>query len=57
MTNFIKLTYYHTMYQKDVTVIVDKIKFDEDGYARFAHMGHKEAVEIKYIRKVIGMEE
>lgn len=55
MINFVKITYYHTLYQREVTSVADKINFDEDGYARFSCMGHKEAIEIKYIRKVEGI--
>lgn len=56
MKSFVKITYYHTLYQREVTSVVDEISFDEDGYARFSCMGHKEAIEIKCIRKVVGIE-
>lgn len=55
MISFIKITYYHTLYQREVTSVVDKISFDEDGYARFSCIGHKEAIEIKHIRKIEGI--
>ena len=56
MTNYIKVTYYHTLYQREVTSVTDEISFDEDGYARFACVGHKEAIEIKHIRKITEIE-
>ena len=55
MTNYVKVTYYHTLYQREVTSVTDEISFDEDGYVRFACVGHKVAIEIKYIRKIEGI--
>lgn len=57
MTSFVKITYYHTLYQREVTSVTDEISFDEDGYVRFACVGHKEAIEIKHIRKITGIEQ
>jgi len=53
--NYFKVTYYHTLYRREVTIITDEVRFDDDGYARFSHMGHKEAVQIQYVRKITGM--
>jgi len=46
-----KITYYHTLYKKEVTVYTDTINFTADAI-HFAAAGHEERIEHIYVRKV-----
>ena len=47
-----KITYFHTLYNRNVTKITDEIKFLEDGTAVFFSGGHGYLVRIDRIRKI-----
>jgi hypothetical protein len=52
-----KVTYYSTLYKRDVTVIVlETVVFDE-GMIKFASGGHKYAVDLKYVKKIESLED
>lgn len=53
--NWIKITYYHTMYQREVTAITTEVTFG-NGKAYFSSMGYGEAVEAEYVRKIEALE-
>ena len=49
-----KITYFHTLYKKEVTAnVCGEIEF-KDRMAWFSSGGHYYAVEVKYIRKIEG---
>lgn len=55
MTNYIKITFYHTMYQKEVTAVTTEVRI-ENGKAYFSSVGYSEAVELEYVRKIEPLE-
>ena len=49
---YLEITYYHTLYKREVTDIVcGEVKM-EDGKAVFASMGRTQAVELEYVRSI-----
>ena len=49
---YMRITYWDTLYQREASMMVcGEIKFDQDG-ARFASMGHRRMIPIKYIIKI-----
>lgn len=52
-----KITYYHTLYKRDVTELVTgKIEFHQD-HITFSCMGHGQAVRYEYIKSIEPQEE
>lgn len=52
-----KITYYHTLYKREVTnIVTGNIDF-KDGKAFYAAHGRKYCVEIKYIVSITDLEE
>lgn len=50
-----KITYYHTLYKREVTEIVCgaiEFHYTDHAYVTFASMGHGCMVDAKYIRKI-----
>ena len=53
----IKITYYHTLYKRNVTEhVADDIVF-KDGKAVFSSMGYRQAVEAEYIVSIEPIED
>lgn len=44
-----KITYYHTLYKKNVTALVAGDISFKDGYVHFASFGRRYAIEAQYI--------
>lgn len=52
----LKITYYHTLYKRDVTDIVcGGIEF-KNGYVVFSSSGHKYAVGLVYVKAIEPLE-
>ena len=52
-----KITYYHTLYKRDVTEIVTgRIDFHQD-HITFFCMGHGQAVRYEYIKSIEPLDE
>ena len=43
-----KITYFHTLYKKNVSANTDHVSF-QDGCAKFASGGHRYSIEVKYL--------
>jgi len=48
-----KITYYHTLYKREVTELVRNGEFEfKDGRVVFNSFGHGVAIEFEYVRKI-----
>lgn len=54
---YLKLSYYHTLYKRVITVIVAGPVTFKDGYAYFNDSGHPSMVEIENVRVIEPIED
>ena len=56
---YLKITYYHTLYKRDVTEICGEVKFHytDHVYVTFASGGHGYLVDAKYIKAIEPIED
>lgn len=46
-----KITYYHTLYKREVVDYTDKVEFKEDGI-EYASLGHKTFIKYENVKRI-----